>query len=515
MATSLPSREEFEALRARLEETEETLFAIRTGQVDALVVHGKSGEQVFTLRGAEEPYRILVERMQEGALTIGRDGTILYSNKGFAELLGVGMERVVGARLSDFVEADDAASLDETLLHVGPGGARREVSLARADGRRLPALVSLSPMPIDGVEGLSAIVTDISESKRAEEMAVAERFTRSIVEQLTEAVIVCDGSGRITNVSGAAQRLAAVQPIGRRLDEAFPIAADHSGASSELRGGSAADAIIAAVMRGRPVHSVEVSLATDEGHGAHFLLSAGPFLDGRGQMVGCIVALTDITPRKRAEEQHRILLAELNHRVKNNLAIVRSVASQTISRSASLDTFQKAFDGRLSALAVAHNILTQTGWQQADLTELVQQVMSPYRGAGEDRVTISGPAIPVPPQFVLPLALVFHELATNAAKYGALSVTAGRVDIGWRSERKAEGTEIRLVWREVGGPAVSLPTREGFGSTLIRRTIAYELEGEAELEYAAQGVVCTITFLLRRNSTRVLEEAVRSASPAA
>jgi two-component sensor histidine kinase len=256
-----------------------------------------------------------------------------------------------------------------------------------------------------------------------------------------------------------------------------------------------------------------VSLAGDEPNGTHFLLSAGPFLDSRGQTVGCIIALTDITLRKRAEEQHRILLAELNHRVKNNLAIVRSVAAQTISNSVSLDGFQKAFDGRLSALSVAHNILTQTGWQQADLTELIQQVLSPYLSPGQDRILADGLAVRVPPQFVLPLAIVFHELATNAAKYGALSVNEGYVRISWDTEIGREGPRVKLVWREAKGPRVSTPTREGFGSTLIRRTIAYELDGEARLDFRPEGLACTIDFPLRRNSTELLEEAARSANP--
>jgi two-component sensor histidine kinase len=370
-------------------------------------------------------------------------------------------------------------------------------------------------MAVDGVPSLSAIVTDMTERKRAEETAMAERFTRSIVDQLTDPVVVCDQHGRISNVSAAAKRLAVVPPVGCLLGEAFPIVADDGGAPESARR-AVADAVVAAAMSGRPVHSLEVLLATGAADGAHFLLSAGPFLDSRGQTVGCIVALTDITPRRRAEEQHRVLLAELNHRVKNNLAIVRSVATQTMSSSSggSLATFQKAFDGRLSALALAHDILTQTGWQHADLETLIEQVISPYRtGGSQDRIDVRGPALQVPPQFVLPLAIVFHELATNAAKYGALSVSAGRVTIAWKSNARGEEPDIALIWRETQGPEVHTPTRDGFGSTLIRRTMAYELDGEALLEYCRDGLVCTIRFPLRRNSTGILGEAVRAAGP--
>jgi PAS domain S-box-containing protein len=505
------AEQELDLLRSRLEEAEETLLAIRTGQVDALVVHGKQGEQVFTLRGAEEPYRVIVEQMHEGALTVGRDGIVLYSNQRFAELVGAPLEQVVGAYLGSFIDANERAAVDAALSEVGAAGMRREVSLVRRDGRAVPAMLSVRLMAVDGVAGLCAIVTDLTERKRAEEMAIAERFTRSIVDQLTDPLIVCDHGGIITHLNEAARRLATGAPIGRPLGEPFPLMRGETSGGAEPQ--PAASFVVAAALAGTPVHNFEASLASQEA-GATFLLSAGPLLDSRGQIVGCIIALTDITLRKRTEEQHRILLAELNHRVKNNLAIVRSVASQTLSRSTTLEGFQRAFDGRLSALAVAHNILTRTGWQQADVAELVQQVMSPYFTPGADRIAMDGPAVRVPPQFVLPLAIVFHELATNAAKYGALSVQGGRVRIVWEVEITREGVWIKLRWAETGGPTVTPPSREGFGSTLIRRTVTYELDGEAQLDYARTGVTCAIAFPLRHNSTELLEEAVRTASPA-
>lgn len=508
MAVEGPAHE-VELLRNRLEEVEETLQAIRTGQVDALVVRGAEGDQVFTLRGAEEPYRLIVEQMHEGALTVARDGTVLYSNRRFAELLGLPLEQVVGALFHAFVVPQERPGVQAMISEVGPAGGRREVSLLRHDGQNIPAMVSFRPMAVDGLSGLSVIVTDLTERKRAEEMAIAERFTRSIIDQLTDPLIVCDSAGRITHLNEAAQRLAVVAPIGRPLGEPFPLV----GSDASPGAAQTPHVVVEAALAGTPVSNFEVSLTSQEGAGTHFLLSAGPLLDSRGHTIGCIIALTDITVRKRTEEQHRLLLAELNHRVKNNLAIVRSVASQTLSNSNSLEGFQKAFDGRLSALAVAHNILTQTGWQQADLGELIHQVMAPYLTPGADRVVADGQPVRIPPQFVLPLAIVFHELATNAAKYGALSLQGGRVGIDWEVNIQADGVCVEMHWREADGPRVKPPTREGFGSTVIRRTVAYELDGSAQLEYAAAGLRCDIAFPLRRNSTELLEEAVRTAQP--
>ena len=207
----------------------------------------------------------------------------------------------------------------------------------------------------------------------------------------------------------------------------------------------------------KPFHGVEVKLRGERNAKSAFLLSAGPLVDDNKANVGSIVTLTDMTERKRAEEQQTTMVAELNHRVKNILAIVQSVAAQTVRSSGSLENFADAFTGRLKALAIAHDILTQTRWIGIGLSELLAAVLAPYRSPDEIRVSISGPAVLLPARAVVPLSMVLHEMTTNAAKYGALSTRRGTIDISWQVERRRRTVgRIGLAgaWRpEVKAPA--------------------------------------------------------------
>jgi PAS domain S-box-containing protein len=495
---------ELMGLKSRLQEAEETLDAIRMGQVDALIVHGPDGDQVYTLKGAEEPYRLLVERMQEGALTVTPEGTILYSNSRFADLLGIQLETLVGSQLSAHLAAKDKPAFQHTLGSAEGGPVRREVSFLRTDGSLFPALISVNVLPIEGVAGRSVIVTDITDHKRAQEMEAAERFTRSILEQLTDPVMVCDLEGRITNLSRAAQQLAAAPTIGRKFGEAFTVISEHVGSLSEIGGSLIGEAIVREAVCGRTFQGLEVRFGGRTAGGQHFLLSAGPLLSRDREAIGCIVTLTDITSRKRLEEQQRVLLAELNHRVKNNLAVVYSIAMQTLRNSADLHSFSQAFEGRLNALSLAHNVLTQTGWQSADLSTLIDQVFAPYRSKGDEKVIqISGEPVLLPPQFVLPLSLVFHELATNSAKYGALSTPAGELAISWSITQQPD-VSLSLNWAESKGPKVARPRQQGFGTALIQHTISYELDGTVDLDYAEDGFVCALQFPIRGAAERIV-----------
>jgi two-component sensor histidine kinase len=194
--------------------------------------------------------------------------------------------------------------------------------------------------------------------------------------------------------------------------------------------------------------------------------------------------------RRHAEDQQRILLRELNHRMKNSFAAVRSIAAQTLSHAADPEEFQRAFDGRLAALARASTLLIEGNWQAADLRSLIEASLEPFRT--NDNLRLAGPHVSLPSEMTLTLGLALHELATNAAKYGAFSVPEGRVEIVWAREGEGAGSRLILDWTEQGGPPVAAPERRGFGRTLIERSIAYELDGSAELTFAPEGVRCHI-----------------------
>jgi len=198
--------------------------------------------------------------------------------------------------------------------------------------------------------------------------------------------------------------------------------------------------------------------------------------------------IQDITERKAAERHQEILIAELNHRVKNMLAIVQAIAHQTF-RNGSGDAAD-TFYGRLSALAAAHSSLTRQHWEAAELGEIASAVLQPHYQRGGEQIRLSGEDVRVPPQMAVNLAMALHELATNAAKYGALSRPDGRVHLSWSVTHSEPVLHIR--WRESGGPAVRQPEREGFGTRMIRRVLASELGGEVQLDFNADGLDCAI-----------------------
>jgi two-component sensor histidine kinase len=216
-------------------------------------------------------------------------------------------------------------------------------------------------------------------------------------------------------------------------------------------------------------------------------------------MIAASSVARDITERGRAERHRQMLMGELNHRVKNALATVQSIAAQTARTSSTLEAFQTAFMARLVALAKTHDLLTASAWQHAGLRELIVSEVAPYDDAAAPRVTLTGPGVMLAPKQVLALGLALHELATNAAKYGALSAPSGRVVVSWETEG-TDPAHLRLLWTESGGPTVVAPTRRGFGTRVIQGGLAAELDGEIALSFAPGGVVCGIDIPLAQET---------------
>lgn len=194
--------------------------------------------------------------------------------------------------------------------------------------------------------------------------------------------------------------------------------------------------------------------------------------------------------RTRSERHQQMLIGELNHRVKNTLAIVQSLAHQTFRGGTTSETAIKAFESRLQALGAAHNLLTREGWLGAPMPEIVADALAPF--CTPNRCRVSGPSLSVPPQMAVSLALALHELATNAVKYGALSAPTGVVGVKWR----IAGNAFKLTWEEKGGPPVTEPEREGFGTRLIKRSLASQLNGEVKMDFAKTGLRCVVTGTL-------------------
>ncbi|MXQ11501.1 HWE histidine kinase domain-containing protein [Microvirga makkahensis] len=210
-----------------------------------------------------------------------------------------------------------------------------------------------------------------------------------------------------------------------------------------------------------------------------------------------IGACLDITGRKRSEERQALLIHELNHRVKNTLATVQSLAIQTIRSSPNPEAFQSNFMARLMALSATHDLLTQTYWESTSLHDVLEAELRPHGGIDQQRIRARGESVRLKPQQALSLGMACHELATNAIKYGALSASLGHLSIDWTVDTLGNGSrELLIHWREQGGPPVAKPKRRGFGTRLIDRSIAHELGGAVEMNYASAGLECLIRIPL-------------------
>ncbi len=239
-------------------------------------------------------------------------------------------------------------------------------------------------------------------------------------------------------------------------------------------------------------YSVESRVNRPHGQQAWVAVRGRPTYRADGSPSGMVGVVQDISERKRHEQHLRLLINELNHRVKNTLATVQSMASLTLRGSLDVEEARTRFEARLIALAGAHDILTRENWEGASLALIVERAIAPYRSAERDPFTITGPEIVVPPKYALALIMALHELCTNAAKYGALSNETGKVAIAWELTGRSGEGELRMTWQERDGPRVTLPSRRGFGSRLIEQGLAQDLSGEVEIVYAAGGVMCRI-----------------------
>ncbi|MET0742494.1 MAG: HWE histidine kinase domain-containing protein [Microvirga sp.] len=221
-----------------------------------------------------------------------------------------------------------------------------------------------------------------------------------------------------------------------------------------------------------------------------------PMENGDGRVTQWIAAQRDVTDRHRAAERQDILINELNHRVKNTLATVQSIAFQTLRSAGTTEEAREGIEARLFALARAHDVLTQESWNGANLRDIITNALGPYTDKAGGRVHTAGPHVRISPRMALAMAMALQELATNAVKYGSLSNLAGTLDVTWQVERAPDAPVLRVLWREAGGPVVAPPTRRGFGTRLVEQSLAQDLNGSVVIAFEPTGVVVTITASL-------------------
>jgi two-component system, chemotaxis family, CheB/CheR fusion protein len=470
---------ELEEVRSRLEEAEETLRAIRQGEVDALVITENRGEKVYTLKSADRPYRLMIEGMRQGAVTLSSDGVILYCNRRLAGMLGTPIDRVIGARLASFV---DPGNLDlyEALLRQN-GSGQGEIALRAADGSPVPVYVALSSLSLDeGQEDvLCAVVTDMTEQKRDDQLVADEKLARSILEHAADAVVVCDGAGRISRANPEALQLSGRNVLLERFEEAFPLDFRTDEPMTPA-------AFLAQPLAGHTLKGIEAELAGPEGRRLDLMLSAGPLRGAGGEVEGCVVTFTDITDRRQAERDLEMawaaaeatnaakdrFLATLSHELRTPLTPVLAVISgleqdgrcppeihrdlEVIRRNVELEA--RLIDDLLDLTRIARGKL-ELRRQEVDVCKVLEHAIRTCCGdqeargrlrleqdfaAGDCHLVADGPR----------LTQVFWNLLNNAVKF---TPAGGTIAVRTWREESPERLAVEVSDTGIGIPPEALP----------------------------------------------------------
>ena len=363
---------------------------------------------------------------------------------------------------------------------------REELRYWLADGSE--RIVDFAMHPIRGPSGAVTLLhptgIDITERKQFER-ALRENEQRlrslaSIVESSDDAIVSKNLDGVITSWNRGAERVfgyVAEEAIGQPITIVIP----------QVRRDEERE-ILARIRRGERIDHFETVRQRKQGGLIVVSLTVSPVKDAEGRIVGASKIARDITEQKRSQEQIVTLAREAEHRSKNLLATVQ--ATVKLSQSDTPAGLKDAIEGRLRALANVHSLFVETRWTGAELSKIATQELAPYSQMGERHVLIEGPQVLLPANIAQAIAVILHELATNAAKYGALSVPNGQIDLKW--SRAADG-RLLLRWREMDGPAVQTPSRQGFGKRIIEQMIR-QLNGEARFDWRAEGLVCEIAL---------------------
>jgi PAS domain S-box-containing protein len=306
------------------------------------------------------------------------------------------------------------------------------------------------------------------------------RWLAAIVESSDDAIVSKNLDGTITSWNLGAERIfgyTAAEVVGQPITIVIP--EDRQSEEHE---------ILTRIRGGQRVDHFETIRKRKDGTLIAVSLTVSPVKDAEGKIVGASKIARDVTEQKRAQEHIAMLARETEHRSQNTLANVQAIV--TVSQADTVDGFKHAIDGRIRALANVHSLFIETRWRGANLQTIAKNEMAPYSEANESRVRIHGPPLLLPPDIAQAIAMTLHELATNAAKYGALSVPDGQIELKWSREGVGR---VTLDWTEIGGPAVHKPARRGFGSRIIEQSIA-QLNGAISLNWRADGLACRINF---------------------
>jgi PAS domain S-box-containing protein len=446
-------------------------------------LEGMGGERVIN---SQE----LLEALPVAVYTTDAQGRITFFNQAAVDFWGrtpkLGAEYWCGSWRLYWPDGRPLAHSDCPMaiaLKEGRAVRGMEAIAERPDGSRVRFVPY--PTPLREASGqLVGAVNLLMDVTQRYEAGLAVARLGAIVVSSDDAIVTKTLDGIVTSWNEGAHRIFGYdesEMIGQSITRIIP---------PHLHGEE--QEILARLKRGEHIRHYETIRAAKDGRLLNISVTVSPLRDRFGRIVGASKVARDITERKQAEELQRLLIDELNHRVKNTLATIQAIASQSLGRAKSPEDFVASFSGRVQALSRAHGMLTETKMQGAQVSDLVREHV--LLGDADRRVSISGPTLVLDAQCALHLALVLHELGTNARKYGALSTPDGRLSLTW-SVRDNGARKLVLDWKESGGPRVSVPTERGFGSTLIEKTVRGH-GGEVTVRFEPGGVSSDIMMPL-------------------
>lgn len=458
----------------------------------------RHAEQQAELAQSRQDFRQLVDLPAQAIWISDPAGQLLYVSERWTEWTGQELH-AAQMRWVEIVHPDDRSGLSEAWFNAlcTEQGYDRMYRVRVRDGsyRWMRARAAPQRDPSGKLVRWIGQLEDVHDRRLAEEQL---RQTAGLLEMIgssTDSIIWAkDRNGRMLYINRALERLAGVTlgDVLGKTDEEWNPHSDEAAAFSE------ADRRV--LESGRPDDVEEVFT----GHGGttrRYRSIRSPLRNRRGEVIGVVGVATDITERREAEEREQLLAREVDHRAKNLLAVVQSVVALT--RADTLEDFRRAIQGRIQALGRAHSMLAASRWEGADLHRIVGEELAPYAGVGGARIQLAGPALLLKPTAAQSLALVVHEFATNAAKYGALSAEAGMVQVDWELLTGPDRSpELRLSWIERGGPPVASPRESkkgGFGTRLIRNSIERQLGGRLHVEWLDEGLTATFEIPVGRS----------------
>jgi PAS domain S-box-containing protein len=442
--------------------------------------------------GLEHDARAVLEALPAAVYLTDANGKIVYFNEAAVTLWGqrptLGIDEWCGSWRLVWPDGRPMAH-DECSMAVALRGRRQirgaEAAAERPDGTRVPFLAF--PTPLFDAEGklvggvnMLLEISDRRDADRANQVLVA------LVESSQDAIVSKDLNGIIQTWNRGAERLfgySSEEVVGKSISILIPD--DHADEEPE---------ILRRVSNGERVETYETVRRRKDGSLVDVSLTISPVKDHAGRIIAASKIARDITDRKRAEEQQKLLVREIKHRVKNTLATVQAIARQTLP-NASRDELD-AFAGRLQALAGAHDLLTSENWNRSPLSDVVLRAISAFDDVAKERFSIDGRnEVWIDADKSAGLTMVLHELATNAIKYGALSNDSGRVELAWETRQEKDQLHLSFRWTEVGGPPVQVPERRGFGSSLIERALQGE-SSATRLDFEPDGLRFTLEMTL-------------------